>query len=81
MIKVLFFAQTRELLSTSEIELDIEMLLVDELLTLLAQKNEKWHFALRKQPILAAVNHQLVGMDYKVQAGDEVAFFPPVTGG
>jgi molybdopterin synthase sulfur carrier subunit len=28
-----------------------------------------------------AVNQQMVRLDSPVQAGDEVAFFPPVTGG
>jgi len=30
---------------------------------------------------LAAVNHDYVTMDSPVKDGDEVAFFPPVTGG
>jgi molybdopterin synthase sulfur carrier subunit len=28
-----------------------------------------------------AVNQQMVGLDAAVKDGDEVAFFPPVTGG
>ncbi|WP_046061646.1 MoaD/ThiS family protein [Methylotuvimicrobium alcaliphilum] len=31
--------------------------------------------------ILAAVNMEYVGIEHSVQNGDEVAFFPPVTGG
>ncbi len=31
--------------------------------------------------VRAAVNQEHVGMDHAVSAGDEVAFFPPVTGG
>jgi molybdopterin converting factor subunit 1 len=31
--------------------------------------------------VRAAVNQDFVGPDYPVAAGDEVAFFPPVTGG
>ncbi|MDD1617761.1 MAG: hypothetical protein CG439_2829, partial [Methylococcaceae bacterium NSP1-2] len=31
--------------------------------------------------VLAAVNMDYVSLDYNVQDGDEVAFFPPVTGG
>ena len=30
---------------------------------------------------LAAVNMEYVGLDHPVSDGDEVAFFPPVTGG
>lgn len=31
--------------------------------------------------VLMAVNLEYVGADYPVNDGDEVAFFPPVTGG
>lgn len=31
--------------------------------------------------VRAAVNQEYVSMDYPVAPGDEVAFFPPITGG
>jgi molybdopterin synthase sulfur carrier subunit len=31
--------------------------------------------------VRAAVNQTHVGLDHPVEAGDEVAFFPPMTGG
>jgi len=31
--------------------------------------------------VLAAVNMEYVGLDVLIQDGDELAFFPPVTGG
>ncbi len=31
--------------------------------------------------VRAAVNQDFVGLDHPVRSGDEVAFFPPVTGG
>ena len=31
--------------------------------------------------VLSAVNHEYVERSYPVKEGDEVAFFPPVTGG
>ena len=31
--------------------------------------------------ILIAVNHKYVDRDFKLNDGDEVAYFPPVTGG
>jgi molybdopterin converting factor subunit 1 len=31
--------------------------------------------------VRAAVNQDFVGLDHPVRPGDEVAFFPPVTGG
>tara|TARA_B100000614_G_scaffold236208_1_gene233580 strand:- start:116 stop:349 length:234 start_codon:yes stop_codon:yes gene_type:complete len=31
--------------------------------------------------VLMAVNHEYVNSSYKLKDGDEVAYFPPVTGG
>lgn len=31
--------------------------------------------------IRVAVNQDYVGLDHPIKAGDEIAFFPPVTGG
>lgn len=81
MITLLFFGQTRELISTNSMTLEIETILVSELLKLLAQKDPKWQFALLENPILCAVNHEFVDLNHRISAGDEVAFFPPVTGG
>ncbi|HUX81932.1 MAG TPA: MoaD/ThiS family protein [Halothiobacillus sp.] len=35
----------------------------------------------RPANVLAAVNHEYVGFEHHLTDGDEVAFFPPVTGG
>jgi len=34
-----------------------------------------------RSAVRVAVNHDYVGFDHPVADGDEVAFFPPVTGG
>ncbi len=83
MIKVVFFASLRETLDTSNLlvshhtNLDIQQL-IDEL----AATNGK-HFqeALSQQNILVAINQEMVELDTRIDDGDEVAFFPPVTGG
>ena len=50
-----------------------------------ATVNGVWHAANgdRALPanVLSAVNHEYVSRDHAVSDGDEVAFFPPVTGG
>ncbi|CAO97302.1 molybdopterin synthase sulfur carrier subunit [Erwinia tasmaniensis] len=81
MINVLFFAQVRELVGTDTIEVDAEYADVDMLRRQLAERGERWALALEPGKLLAAVNQTLVSLQHPLRAGDEVAFFPPVTGG
>ncbi|MDF2784888.1 MAG: moaD [Pantoea eucrina] len=81
MINVLFFAQVRELTGTSELTLTETYPDVAALRDALAQRGDRWALALESGRLLAAVNQTLVPMTHPLQAGDEVAFFPPVTGG
>lgn len=82
MIKVLFFAQLREQLKCSEITVsanDVESVL--QLRDYLILKNPSWVEFLANPTLLIAVNQTLVKSSHVVISGDEVAFFPPVTGG
>ncbi len=81
MIKVLFFAQVRELTGTSALEMSDAFADVAALRRALAAKDDRWALALESGKLLAAVNQTLVPMSHPLRAGDEVAFFPPVTGG
>ncbi|MBM3072037.1 molybdopterin synthase sulfur carrier subunit [Enterobacter sp. RHBSTW-00994] len=81
MIKVLFFAQVRELVSTDSLMLETPFDNVAALRAHLAQQDERWALALDEGKLLAAVNQTLVDFNHPLKAGDEVAFFPPVTGG
>ncbi|CAI2289972.1 molybdopterin synthase sulfur carrier subunit [Vibrio parahaemolyticus] len=85
MIKVLFFAQTRELVGIDSVDLDDQFDTVEAVRAHLveagAEKAGKWDLALEPGKLLAAVNQSIVPLDTQVKAGDEVAFFPPVTGG
>ncbi|MDF4709157.1 molybdopterin synthase sulfur carrier subunit [Vibrio parahaemolyticus] len=85
MIKVLFFAQTRELVGINSVDLDDQFDTVEAVRAHLveagAEKAGKWDLALEPGKLLAAVNQSIVPLDTQVKAGDEVAFFPPVTGG
>ncbi|MEW5838135.1 MAG: molybdopterin converting factor subunit 1 [Pseudomonadota bacterium] len=75
MISVKFFASLRERLGVSELKLA-----ADELHTV----HDVWisvtDFEMPAN-LLVAINHDYVGREHAVQDGDEVAFFPPVTGG
>lgn len=81
MIKVLFFAQVRELTGTASLDLEPAFADVATLRAALAKKGDRWALALESGKLLAAVNQTLVPMSHPLRAGDEVAFFPPVTGG
>ncbi|MDU5823442.1 MAG: cyclic pyranopterin monophosphate synthase MoaC [Haemophilus parainfluenzae] len=47
----------------------------------LAQKGDRWALALEKGKLLVAINQTLMPLESAVKNGDEIAFFPPVTGG
>ncbi|MDN3680477.1 molybdopterin synthase sulfur carrier subunit [Vibrio tapetis subsp. quintayensis] len=81
MIKVLFFAQTRELVNTDCLEVEAGFTTAEALRAHLATKGDKWELALEAGKTLVAINQTLSPLDSAIQSGDEVAFFPPVTGG
>ena len=79
MIKVLFFAQVRELVGTDATEVAADFPTVEALRQHLAAQSDRWALALEDGKLL--VNQTLVSFDHPLTDGDEVAFFPPVTGG
>ncbi|AYA39724.1 molybdopterin synthase sulfur carrier subunit [Xenorhabdus nematophila] len=81
MIKVLFFAQVRELVGVDFLELPDDYPTVAHLRHALIRKGDRWALALEEGKLLAAVNQSFVHAEHSLNDGDEVAFFPPVTGG
>ena len=81
MIKVLFFAQVRELVGCDELRLPCDHGTAEALRAALCERGDKWALALESGKLLVAVNQTLVPLDTPTNDGDEVAFFPPVTGG
>ena len=82
MIKVVFFAALREQLDCSELTINSENIAtVADLKNQLASKNKQWQALFGNTSLLSAVNHELVDSEEVIKSGDEVAFFPPVTGG
>ena len=81
MIEILFFAQVRELVGTDRLQVAAEFATVEALRQSLCLRGERWQLALEEGKLLTAVNQSLVNMQHPLVAGDEVAFFPPVTGG
>lgn len=83
-VTVLYFAALREQIGREAQELDIpaEGLAVSALLERLGAADSRAATALAEQPRLrVAVNHALCAMSDMVRPGDEVAVFPPMTGG
>ena len=81
MIRVLFFAQFREQLNCEKLEWSFnENMTAQSLLSELQQRGEPWQSCL-SQPLLVAVNQNMVSLSTSLQDDDEIAFFPPVTGG
>lgn len=83
-MKLLYFARLRESLDLAAEDIDLPAGVGDirGLMHWLAARGGVWEreFA-GSRPLRAAVNQELATADAAVAAGDEVAFFPPVTGG
>ena len=84
MLRIVFFARVKEELGCAGLELEWS----DNLNTLDALKAQlysrddgRWHQVLSESNIICAVNHTVVNGNIPVDEGDEIAFFPPVTGG
>ena len=83
MIKVLFFASLREELNCAQLEQPFEAGLQLSALVaqLIQERGEPWRKALEQDNLIRSVNQQVVTDDVELHDGDEVALFPPVTGG
>ena len=82
-VKVLFFAGLREALGVGSESVDLPAGIgtVGALRDSLAARGGAWAALATTKNLRSAVNQQMVGPEAPVKAGDEVAFFPPVTGG
>lgn len=82
-VRVLFLAELRERLDLDSLALNLTTLsqaTVGGLKRTLALRDPQLE-ALNDTRVLCAVNQDMVRDDHPLNAGDEVAFFPPVTGG
>lgn len=89
-ITVLYFARLKDTLNYSTEELDLAELMAEssqaftilKLKAHLAKRGEQWSKMLMgKLKVRAAINHELVDDAAEIKDGDEVGFFPPMTGG
>ena len=83
-IKVLYLASLREQLGKpgEDLEVPPATSTVAGLRALLMARGGAWHTALAQSRALrVAVNQEMAQPTTPVKPGDEIAFFPPVTGG
>lgn len=84
MIEVLYFASLREALNVDKEQLEIpaEVSSIAQLKTYLSSRGDIWLDSFSNNiSLLVSINKQMATDNSPVADGDEIAFFPPVTGG
>ncbi|KAA6185832.1 molybdopterin converting factor subunit 1 [Thiohalocapsa marina] len=83
MIQIRYFASLRERLGTDGESLPLDdSRCVGDILEHLRQRGTPWAEALApSKTLLCAVNQEMARPETTLTDGDELAFFPPVTGG
>lgn len=84
MIKIKYFARLSESLGLKSEELvyNDQIRTAEDVIDQLTVRGEIWSSEFTgENKILLAVNQEMCERDTTVKDGDEVAFFPPVTGG
>jgi len=83
-VKIMYFARLREVLGKAEEELVIPdgVSTVGELAAYLRARGDDWAAELGVgKAVRVAVDLDMADVDTPVSGGQEIAFFPPVTGG
>ena len=84
MIRILYFASLRERLGTGSETLDLPSGVTDlgGLAEFLGRRGGTWKEAFGgRESVMMALNQEAAKANAPITDGDEVAFFPPVTGG
>lgn len=83
-VRVLYFARLREVLGKSEEEIVLpeDVRTVGELATFLRARGGAWSSELGTgKAVRVAVDQDMADPATRIHGGEEIAFFPPVTGG
>ena len=83
MIRLRYFASLRESLGIGDEQIELPDGIHDlgALTHWLQNRDTNWESALADRRLHVAVNQEIVNADARIMDGDEVAWFPPVTGG
>ncbi len=83
-LQLVYFARVREQLGMEQesLQCPAEVERVEQLIDyLVSERGSLWQQVLQAPNLLVAVNQEMVSVASALADGDEVAFFPPVTGG
>jgi molybdopterin synthase sulfur carrier subunit len=82
MATILYFARLGEQLDTSSEELSLnDMSTIRQLVEHLQERGKPWSSEFESGRVLVAINQEMSDFDSAISDSDEIAFFPPVTGG
>jgi len=84
MLHIVFFARVKEQLGCGSVELEWSQSLSSlesVKKQLYIRDNGLWGDILSEDNIICAINHTVVNGNAPLSDNDEIAFFPPVTGG
>jgi len=83
MILISYFARYREQLNLGGEKLPLTATLksIDDVRQLLIARGGVWAEVLGENNLMCALNQELCHLDQAIEDFDEIAFFPPVTGG
>ncbi len=77
-VEVRFFARCREIVGEEQKELEVEEgMRIKDIIDLLIQE----HPDLKKVKSIVSLNHKYASLNERLKDKDEVAVFPPVSGG
>jgi molybdopterin synthase sulfur carrier subunit len=83
-VKLLYFAWVRERVGKAEelVEPPAEIKTVGELVNWLAGRGDEYAHAFENRKVIrAAIDRAHVRLDARIAGAQEIAFFPPMTGG
>lgn len=83
-IKLFYFAKVREVLGIDREEIDVEtdIKTLAELIAFLKLRGSQWQSIFdMSSSYRMAINQELAEPSHSINANDEIAFFPPITGG
>ncbi|RKS27916.1 molybdopterin synthase subunit MoaD [Pseudomonas sp. WPR_5_2] len=83
MILINYFARYREQLDLGgeKLPLTADLKTIEDVRRLLMARGESWREVLGESNLMCALNQELCQTDQVIEDFDEIAFFPPVTGG